>query len=133
MTKKLLRTADIRDAILHRDAHSVVRESFIAHTKWELRFEAILKLEGRFYAVPFVRSATREPIDPFHGSAYIEAAEVEPFECTYVDYREVRHSQSLAGISAEASIYENDGCKDCQYGSLRDTISCPGCGAVQRV
>lgn len=32
----------------------------------------------------------------------------------------------------EAAIYRNDGCRDCNYGHLRDTAVCPGCGATQK-
>lgn len=32
----------------------------------------------------------------------------------------------------ERDIYTDDGCKDCDYGKLRDTDVCPGCGARQR-
>lgn len=103
MIKKLLRTVDLRTALLNRDTQIVVQDSFSHSTKWEHHFEAVVRHEGRLYRVTYVRSATGPSVDPFRGASVVEAVEVEPFERTYTAYRPV---QSLPDVRAEKSERE---------------------------
>lgn len=92
MTKRSFTEDDLRLAVFgDLDGFSVVKDDITDTGRWDVHHTAILKEDatGKLYRVHYSRGATemQDEGPQFHTN---EVAEVEAFETTVTDYREVK-------------------------------------------
>lgn len=76
----------------HSPEYEIVSNELVDHSRWSLSYEMIFKYRDKFYRTWYNRGATEcQDESPYeYEPSEIELVEVEPYEKTVTDYREVR-------------------------------------------